>query len=88
MLYPGWYFQTKPGDPENTDSFLVYPDIEDMYKIETNVSEWNLEYKKDYALSQVLELVKTGQIPSKEKRRGLPVRTNQLLWWFRYLYID
>ena len=35
-----------------------------------------------------MEIVKNGQIPSKEQRRGLSVRTNQLHRWFRYLYID
>ena len=35
-----------------------------------------------------MEFVKIGQIPSNEQRRGLPVRTNQLLLRFRYLYID
>ena len=79
---------SQPGDPDDPDSFLVYPDIENVYNIENNSDEWILEYKKDLPLSQVMEFVKIGQIPSNEQRRGLPVRTKQMLWWFRYLYID
>ena len=48
-------FPDQPGDPEDPDSFLVYPDIEDVYNIEIKCSEYSLEFKKDYALSQVKE---------------------------------
>ena len=78
-------FPSQPGEP---DSFLVYPDIEDVYSIENSKVEWTLEYKKDLPLSQVMEFVKSGITPSNEQRRGLPVRTNQMLRWFKYLYID
>ena len=81
-------FPEQPGDPDEPDSFLVYPDIEDVYSIENSKVEWTLEYKKDLPLSQVIEFVKSGITLSNEQRRGLPVRTNQMLRWFKYLYID
>ena len=56
--------------------------------MENNKAEWILEFKKDLPLFQVMEIVKSGITPSNEQRRGLPVRTNQLLRWFKYLYID
>ena len=37
-------FPNQPGDPDDPDSFLVYPDIEDVYNIENNSAEWTLEY--------------------------------------------
>ena len=40
-------FPDQPGDPEDLDSFLVYPDIEDVYNIKVTSSEWLLKYKKD-----------------------------------------
>ena len=64
-------FPSQPRDPGDPDSFLVYPDIEDVYNIENNRAEWTLEYKKDLPLSQVMEFVKSGQTPSNEQRRGL-----------------
>ena len=57
-------FPNQPGDPDDPDSFLVYPDIEDVYNIKNNSAKWNLEYKKDLPLSQVMEFVKIGKIPS------------------------
>ena len=81
-------FPNQPGDPDEPDSFLVYPDIEDVYSIENSKVEWTLEYKKDLPLSQVIEFVKSGVTPSNEQRRSLPVRTNQMLRWFKYLYIE
>ena len=44
-------FPSQPGDPDDPDSFLVYPNIEDLYNIENNSAEWILEYKKDLPLS-------------------------------------
>ena len=57
-------FPNQPGDPDDPDSFLVYPDIEDVYNIKNNSAKWTLEYKKDLPLSQVMEFVKIGKIPS------------------------
>ena len=81
-------FPSQPRDPDEPDSFLVYPDIEDVYSIENNKIEWTLEYKKDLPLSQVMEFVKIGITPSNLQRQGLPERTNQMLRWFKYLYIE
>ena len=81
-------FPEQPGDPDEPDSFLVYPEIEDVYSIESSKVEWTLEYKKDLPLAQVIEFVKNGATPSNEQRRSLPVRTNQMLRWFKYLYIE
>ena len=78
----------QPKDPHEPNSFLVYPDIEDVYSIENSKVEWTLEYKKDLPLSQVIEFVKNGVTPSNEQRQSLPVRTNQMLRWFKYLYIE
>ena len=39
-------FPAQPGDPDEPDSFLVYPDIEDVYSVENSKVEWALEYKK------------------------------------------
>ena len=36
-------FPSQPWDPNKPDSFLVYPDIEDVYNIENNKVEWTLE---------------------------------------------
>ena len=66
---------------------MVYPDIEDVYSLEQG-SDWSLEYKKDLALTQVIKYVQEGTNPSNEERRNLPVRTNQLLRWFKYLYVE
>ena len=33
-------------------------------------------------------MVKIGKIPFKEQRMSLPKRTNQMLRWFQYLYIN
>ena len=79
-------FPIQPRDPDEPDSFLVYPDIEDVYSIENSKVEWTLEYKKDLPLSQVMEFVKGGITPSNIQMRGLPGRTNQKLRWFTYLY--
>ena len=85
MLSPGWYFLANP----KTLKIQIVSWFTRYRVCVVNISsEWILEYKKDLPLSQVMEFVKIGQIPSKEQRRGLPVRTNQLLQWFRYLYID
>ena len=81
-------FPAQPGDPDEPDSFLVYPDIEDVYSIENSKVEWTLEYKKDLPLSQVMKFVINGINPSNEERRGLPVRTNQMLRWLKYLYVE
>ena len=63
---------------------MVYPDIEDVFSLEQG-SDWSLKYKKDLALTQVIKYVQEGTNPSNEERRNLPVRTNQLLRWFKYL---
>ena len=75
------------GDPDEPDSLLVYPDIEDVFSLEQG-SDWSLKYKKDLALTQVIKYVQEGTNPSNEERRNLPVRTNQLLRWFKYLYVE
>ena len=67
-------FPTQPGDPDEPDSFLVYPDIEDVYNIENSKVEWTLEYKKDLPLSQVMKFVVNGKNPSNEERRGFQLR--------------
>ena len=56
-------FPTQPGDPDEPDSFLVYPDIEDVYSVENSKTEWALECKKDIPLSQVMKFVVNGKIP-------------------------
>ena len=37
---------SQPEDHDEPNSFLVYPDIADIYNIEHNKVEWTLEYKK------------------------------------------
>ena len=67
---------------------MVYPDIEDVYSLENSKVDWTLEYKKDLPLTQVIDYVRKGITPSNEERRGLPVRTNQMLRWLKYLYVE
>ena len=56
-------FPVQSGDPNEPNSFLVDPDIENVYSIENGKVEWTLEYKKDLPLSQVIEFVKSGVTP-------------------------
>ena len=53
-------YPSQPRDPDEPNSFLVNPNIEDVYGIENSKVEWTLEYKKDLTLSQVMEFVKGG----------------------------
>ena len=76
-------FPSQPGDPDEPNSFLVYPDIEDVYSIENSKVEWTLEYKKDLPLSQVMEFVKSGITPSVHRGRFAVHTQTQLQWRIR-----